>query len=312
MVSRSLGEAAEDDLVATFQIEDQPVRGRIARMGEHSLTPIIQRHDYPDGVARLLGEALALAALVGSSLKFSGKLLVQAQGEGPISLLVAEYRTDGGLRGYARFDKEKWERLDRINRGARAHMPQVFGSGVLALIMVRDGAESQPYQGIVAMERATLAECAETYFSQSEQVPTRVALSVAELRAPGAAASWRAGGLMVQQVAADDARGETEDAWRTADALFSTLTDTELVDPDLPADRLLYRLFHEDGVRLEAASRLRDECTCNETRLRETLTTMPDAALREMVEPDGALAADCQFCSRIYRIPIDDVTGPTS
>ena len=299
-----------NDFVANFQIEQRPVRGRIAKLGALSLDGILSRHDYPPTLARVLGEAVTLAALVGSSLKFEGRLLVQAEGDGPVSMMVGEYRTDGGLRGYARFDEARWANLDRINRGDRPHMPQLFGkTGRLALIMIADTAGTQPYQGIVPLTKATLAECAEVYFRDSEQVPSRVGLSVAELNVPGQPSQWRAGGMLVQQIAGDDARGETGDAWDEAKALFGTLTDTELADPDLPADQLLYRLFHETGVRMEPPSDLRDACTCNEARLISTLKSMPDAELRELVEPDGSLSIDCQFCNRHYAIAIADVTG---
>jgi len=297
------------DFVANFQIVDRPVRGRIARLGALSLDGILSRHAYPVNLARVLGEAVTLAALVGSSLKFEGRLLVQAEGDGPVSMLVGEYRTDGGLRGYAKFDKERWANLDRINRDERPHMPQLFGkTGRLALIMISDTAGTQPYQGIVPLTKGTLAECAEVYFANSEQIPSRVGLSVAELDVPGQETQWRAGGMLVQQIAGDETRGDTDDAWDEAKALFGTLTDHELADPDLPADQLLFRLFHETGVRMETPLDVRDACTCNEERLIATLKSMPDNQLRELVEEDGSLSIDCQFCNRHYDIAIEAVT----
>ena len=301
------------DFVANFQIAERPVRGRIAKLGALSLDGILGRHAYPSTLARVLGEAVTLAALVGSSLKFEGRLLVQAEGDGPVSMMVGEYRTDGGLRGYARFDDDRWANLDRINRGERPHMPQLFGkTGRLALIMISDTAGTQPYQGIVPLTKATLAECAEVYFQNSEQIPSRVGLSVAELEVPGQQTRWRAGGMLVQQIAADIARGNTDDAWDEAKALFATLTDGELADPDLPADQLLYRLFHETGVRMEPPLDVRDACSCNEERLVATLKSMPDDQLRELVEENGALSIDCQFCNRHYDIAIEDVTGASN
>ena len=298
------------DFVTNFQIVERPVRGRAVRMAEGSLSPILHRHDYPKNLARILGEAVTLAALVGASLKFEGRLLVQAEGDGPVSMLVGEYRTDGGVRGYARFDKDAWDNLDRINKGAAPHMPQLFGpSGRLGLIIIQDNPAVQPYQGIVPLQKGTLRECAEDYFAQSEQVPTRIHLSIAELDRKGEAPLWVSGGMMVQRVAADDARGETDDAWREAEALFATLTDGELADPDLTMPDLLYRLFHEQGVRMEAPQRLDDRCTCNEARLVQTLKGMADESLRELAEEDGTLSIDCQFCNRHYTIPLTDVTG---
>jgi len=301
------------DFVANFQIEQRPVRGRAVRMGAGSVSPILHRHDYPLHLARILGEAITLAALVGSSLKFDGRLLVQAEGDGPVTMLVGEYRSDGGVRGYARFDAEAWANLDRINKGAAPHMPQLFGpSGRLGLIIVQDNPAIQPYQGIVPLVKGTLAECAEDYFAQSEQVPTRIKLSVAELERKGEPVQWVSGGMMVQRVAADEARGDTDAAWDEARALFATITDAELVDPALPMEQLLYRLFHEQGVRMEGPVTLEDRCTCNQERLIATLQNMPDESLRELVEDDGHLSIDCQFCGRNYSAPIEQVTGTTN
>lgn len=297
-----------DDLVATFQLEGKPLRGRIARLGDLSLAPILARHDYPTELARILGEAVTLAALVGSSLKFDGKLLVQAEGDGPVSMLVGEFSTNGAMRGYAKYDAARWENLERINKGGRPHMPQLFGSGALALIMVHNDQKRQPYQGVVPLAKGTLAECAEDYFMQSEQVPTKVALAVAEHSVGGEQAHWRSGGMLLQRIAGDDKRGSTDDVWEEARALFGTLTDVELADPDLPSEDLLYRLFHESGVRAETTATLRDECTCNEDRLRGTLANMPDGQLIDMAE-EGVLGIDCQFCARHYDIAIADVTG---
>ena len=304
---------ALSDFVANFQIEQRPVRGRAVRMGAGSVSPILLRHDYPTSLARILGEAVTLAALVGASLKFEGRLLVQAEGDGPVKMLVGEYRSDGGLRGYARFDAEAWAHLDKLNKGTAPHMPQLFGpAGRLGLIIVQDNPAIQPYQGIVPLSKATLAECAEDYFAQSEQVPTRIRLSLAEFERMGEPARWVSGGMMIQRIAADDARGDTEEAWNEAQALFGTVTDEELADPDLPMDRLLYRLFHEQGVRMEPPSHVEDRCTCNEDRLVATLQNLPDEGLRDLVEEDGTLSIDCQFCGRHYTVPIERVTGASN
>lgn len=296
-----------DDFVAAFQIEDAPVRGRITRLGEGTIDAILKRHDYPRWAAHLLGEAVTLATLVCASLKFDGRVIVQAQGEGPVSLLVAEARTDGGLRGYMKLDRDKWANLDRINKGARPHVPQVLGRGVLAMLLAPNDPDGTPYQGIVPLTGATLADCAEMYFAQSEQIPTRVRLAVGELSEPGGTKSWRAGGALIQQVAEDDARGETGEAWDNARALFDTIADVELADPDLSSGRLLYRLFHENGVRLETPQALDDRCTCSQERLVNTLVSLPKDEVATLVEDDGCIAADCQFCNRLYRIPLAEV-----
>ena len=231
---------------------------------------------------------------------------MQAEGDGPVKMLVAEYSTNGDLRAYARFDEKKWEKLQRINKGGRPHMPQLFGKGVLALIMVNDDRNMKPYQGVVPLTKATLAECAEVYFQQSEQVPTKVALSAAEYSVENEALKWRTGGILLQQIAGDDARGATEEAWDEAQALFATISDVELVDPDLTSDALLYRLFHEGGVRSELIANVKDQCTCNMERLRGTLSSMPSVELEDMSE-DGVLKIDCQFCARHYDILLAEI-----
>lgn len=295
------------DFTASFQIENRPIRGRVVRMGAESLTPILARHDYPENLARILGEAVALAALVGASLKFEGRILVQAEGDGPVRMLVGEYTTGGGVRGYAKYDQEAWDYLERLNKGKPPHMPQLFGaSGRLGLILIQDNPNIQPYQGIVPLNKGTLAQCAEDYYAMSEQVPSRIRLSV-ERSETG---EWTCGGMMVQRIAGDENRGDTNEAWREAEAFFGTLTPGELRDPALPMSELLFRLFHEQGVRMEEGTRVDDRCTCNEERLLNTLRAMPEESLRDLVEPDGTLAIDCQFCARHYVLPVETVTGP--
>lgn len=294
------------DFVASFSSETLPIAGRIVRMGPRSLSPILHRHAYPDHLGEILGEAVVLATLVGSGMKFEGKVLTQAEGDGPISMLVGEYSKTGDVRAYARFEQERWAYLEKVNKGAKPHMPQLFGpQGALALIIMQDNNRTQPYQGIVPLNKGSLSECAEDYFRQSEQVDTCLAISIDR----DAAGEWHAGGMMIQRVASDAARGDTSDGWREAQALFATLSDEELRSEAVSSEDLLFRLFHEGGVRMQSPQLLTDRCTCNEERLRQTLQGMPDESLREMVEPDGTLKVDCQFCARHYDIPIEAVTG---
>ncbi|MEM9842028.1 MAG: Hsp33 family molecular chaperone HslO [Pseudomonadota bacterium] len=296
-----------DDFVAGFSPQGLPVRGRVIRLSEGTISPILKRHAYPDHLAEILGEAVMLSALVGSGMKFEGKVLAQAEGDGPVSMLVGEYTKTGGLRGYAKHEPERWAWLNTVNKGDKPHMPQLFGAmGRLGLMIVYANRDLRPYQGIVPMAKGSLAQCAEDYFRKSEQVETLLRLSVIK----DASGNWRAGGMMIQKIAGDLARGDTEEGWREAEALFSTLTDAELTDPALPAPDLIYRLFHESGVAMDRdAQALADECTCNRDRLVGTLQGMSDESLRDMVEPDGTLVVDCQFCARQYIIPIDEVTS---
>ncbi len=291
----------KDDLVAPFSLDNAPVRGRTARVGP-AIDAILRRHDYPRPVAMLLGEALTLAALVGSLLKADGRLIVQAQGQGLVPLLVAECGAGGALRGYARLAEGAHEALKRENR-----LPPDALLGAGNLVMTLDlGGEHAPYQGVVALHGDTLAACAERYFLSSEQTETRIALAVGEVFGAGAP-SWRGGGLLMQRIAADSARGDPQEDWNRATHLFATVRDEELIDPDLPADRLLYRLFHEEGARMGDAAMLADQCTCDEERLANVMKTFPPEELRELIEPDGLLHAKCQFCAREYRLEPESV-----
>ncbi len=293
-----------DDLVAPFSLDNAPVRGRIARLGALALDPILRRHDYPRRVAMLLGEALTLAALVQSLLKADGRLIVQAQGQGLVPLLVAEMSEGGALRGYARLADGAAEALANEHRVAPADL---LGAGNLVMTLERGG-DQPSYQGVVPLEGATLAQCAENFFRVSEQTDTRIALAVGEV-VGGEAPLWRAGGILMQRVAGDAARGDTNEDWSRASILFSTVTDAELIDPDLPADRLLFRLFHEEGVRMADGASVRDLCTCDEERLTNVMKQFPADELRELVEPDGKLHARCQFCSREYLIAPERVVA---
>jgi molecular chaperone Hsp33 len=286
-----------EDIVAPFALDAAPVRGRITRLGAGALDPILRRHAYPRPVAMLLGEALSLAALVGSLLKNDGRLVVQAQGDGHAPLLVAEHH-GGALRGYARIAEGAAEALAGANR-----LPPAALLGAGSLVMTLDQGEGQPaYQGVVALEGDTLAECAQSYFRASEQTDTCVRLAIGEALQADAPPSWRGGGVLMQRIAGDAARGGTEDDWARASLLFATLRDEELIDPDLGADRLLYRLFHEEGVRMGEAAPLGDSCTCNADRLTTIMRQFPAEELRELVEPDGFVHARCQFCARAYLI----------
>jgi molecular chaperone Hsp33 len=288
-----------EDAVAAFQLDGAPVRGRYVRMGDGTIGPILARHDYPRPAALLLGEAIALAALIGSLLKVDGALTVQAEGEGPVSLLVAEYRSDGGVRGYARVDPEA------VLGESRLSPAELLGGGTLTLTLDQ-GADMDQMQGVVALEGETLAACAEAYFERSEQTPTRIRLAVAE-EVTGEGARWRAGGALIQRVAGDDARGFTEDDWERAQYLFATLSDAELVDPGLTTDRALYRLFHEDGVRMGDPQSVDDRCTCNRERLVAIMARFEPDELTGMREADGKIHAKCQFCGRLYAIAPDEV-----
>jgi molecular chaperone Hsp33 len=299
-----------DDIVMPFEIKPLGVRGRLVRLGPVA-DDILRRHDYPAPVSALLAEAVALTALLGSTLKFDGKLILQTRTDGPVDMIVADFLSPDGLRAYARFDKE---------RVAGAGEPQLLGAGHLALT-IDQGADMERYQGVVPLGGVTLTDAAHSYFIQSEQIPTRIRLAAGPLmgRGPNARDVWRAGAIMVQHLpehgppsaiagsSGDVPPGREEivredDSWVKARLLLDTVEDHELIDPLLSPEELLYRLYHEDGVTVYPASGFKRHCTCSRERIEEVLKGFPDEDRRDMVK-DGEIAVTCEFCSAVYTFP---------
>ncbi|MGV3578682.1 Hsp33 family molecular chaperone [Brevundimonas sp.] len=293
-----------DDLAAAFQIEGWPVRGRLVRLGD-AIDKILAAHAYPEPVAALLGEACVLAALVGSALKFEGRLIVQAQGDGPVRYVVADYDTDGHLRGYCRFDEAEVAAASEgfVRPGAKT----LLGQGVFVMTLDR-GPDFERTQGITPIEGESLSLAAEHYFVQSEQIPTKVRLAVGSVTNEGGT-TWRAGGALIQLIAGDDARGSTEDVWDRSRALFQTLGDDELIDPTVSPETLLYRLFHEDGVRLEDARALKAQCRCSADRIGTVLASFGPEERADMVEPDGKIHVTCEYCAKVYKLDPEAVAA---
>ncbi len=291
-----------DNLAAAFQIEGWPVRGRLVRLGE-TIDAILSAHAYPEPVAALLGEACALAALIGSSLKFEGRLIVQAQGDGPVRYVVADYDTRGHLRGYCRFDEAE---VAAVSQGfARPGARTLLGEGLFVMTLDR-GPDFERTQGITPIEGESLSLAAEHYFQQSEQIPTRVRLAVGSIVTDDGTA-WRAGGALIQLIAGDAARGSTEEAWDRSRALFQTLGDDELIDPTVSPETLLFRLFHEDGVRLEDPRALQAVCRCSKDRIGTVLSSFSPEEREEMVEPDGKIRVTCEYCATVYELEPEEI-----
>lgn len=306
---------AGDDAVRPFAVAALDVRGRVIQMGPE-LDAILARHDYPPPVSRLLAEAIVLAVLLGSSLKFDGRFTLQTETDGPVDMLVVDYRTNGDIRAYARFDGERVAAADAAGEGPGA----LLGKGTLAMT-IDQGPSMSRYQGIVALDGESLEDVAHTYFRQSEQIPTRVRLAVAEMhtRADGAVHhSWRAGGLLVQFLpdapermrqadlpggdpAGEDPEGgfSEDDAWVEAQSLAGTVEDDELTDPALSVETLLYRLFHERGVRVFSATPVRDRCSCSREKIAGVLASFTAEEITESTE-DGEISVTCEFCGTKY------------
>ena len=290
-----------DNQVTVFQLDGQSVRGRSVQLGselERAINAGQKTPRYPDRVAMLLGEAMMIGALVARALKFDGRLVVQCHGtnDGAISLLMADCTTDGHIRGYARWDEDQLKEieLDHKNPGAET----LLGGGTFSMT-IDQGPDMDQYQGLAAIKGESLSVCAEHYFAQSEQVPTKVHLACGQVQVPGGKMEWRGGGMMVQRIAQDTARAATEDDWLTAKSLFATLSDAELIDPDLPQAQLLYRLFNEGGVRLIETMPVDADCRCSRERLLEALRGFTAEALEDMAE-QGQITANCEFCAADY------------
>lgn len=303
---------AGDDHVIPFEVGPLDARGRIVQLGP-ALDEILGRHDYPEPVARLLAEACVVAVLLGSSLKFEGKFILQTRTDGPVDMLVADFNTSGALRAYARFDAGQVEQL----AAAGTISPEtLLGVGVLALT-IDQGEFMQRYQGIVQLDGSTLEQAAHTYFRQSEQIPTEIRLEVArQLKAGERQSHWRAGGVIAQFLpeaperlkmpdlpggdgAPDGDAVEMDQAWREVQALLGTIEPGELIDPTVEPERLLFRLFHEHGVRVFEGAGVADRCSCSKDRIRGIIEGFTAEEVRDSVE-DGLIRVNCEFCSTDY------------
>ena len=289
------------DFCVRFVIEAQPVHGRIARLGP-AVQEILAAHDYPDEIATLLGEACVLTVLVGSSLKFEGRLILQAQGGGVVKYVVADYDTKGGLRGFCRFDPEALNALIAQNANGFLSLgaSDLLGQGTFTMTIDPEN-EMERYQGITPIDGVSLSLCAEHYFAQSEQVPTQIRLHVAK----SPTGDWQASGAMIQAIAGDQARGRTEEGFQHIRALFETLGEDELGDFDLTAERLLFRLFHEDGVRLSPAKSIYKHCRCSQDRVENLVRAFSHEEQTDMREADGMVHITCEYCSKTYRVDIE-------
>lgn len=304
-----------DDFVQPFQIESHSARGRLVRLGP-LVDSVIARHGYPAPVAAMLSELLALNAVVAGALKFDGVFTLQAKGDGPIRTLMADITNDGEMRGYAQFEQGYFAAGGEATCGAAAQssVPRLLGSGYLAFT-VDQGPETERYQGIVELAGATLADCAHAYFHQSEQLQAAVKLASvpANGSAPGAAA------LMVQRlpgtgrttISGDVEEHEADDAWRRTVALMDSCTDAELLDGDLHPHRLLFRLFHEDGVRVFEPRGLVMRCRCSDDKVANMLRSFPRAEIEDLKIGDRVVVT-CEFCGATYEFDeaaLDDVFG---
>jgi molecular chaperone Hsp33 len=306
-----------DDTVLPFQLDASDIRGRVARL-DGVLDEILAQHDYPPQIEALVAEMALLTALIGQTVKLRWKLSLQLRGDGPARLIATDYfapDTPGGpgrIRAYASYDAE------RLAAQAGDEPFALVGKGYFA-ILIDQGRDMAPYQGITPLAGGSLAACAETYFAQSEQIPTRFALAYGRATTPGRAEGRRAGGVMLQHMpkaspflqgggtgegglltAADILSDDDGENWRRANLLLDTTEEMELIGPRLAQTDLLLRLFHEEGPRVFDPQPVRFGCTCSAERVRRSLSIYSAKDIATMTTPEGIVTADCQFCGRHY------------
>lgn len=298
-MSTQVSAEAGDDLIQPFQIEAPGLRGRLVRLGP-AVDQVLNLHDYPAPVANLLAEALALSAALAAALKYEGIFTLQAKGDGPVKMLIADMTSDGDLRGYAEIDGG----LPKAEEIARSPVPRLIGPGYLSFT-VDQGRHTERYQGVVELIGATLSDCVHHYFEQSEQFAAVVKLAAG----CGPDGLWRAGALMLQRLPDEDAPGgddSREEAWRKSVILMSSAGQNELLDPDLAPEALLYRLFHEDGVRVYKTQKLTFACRCSRDRVSRILASLPRGEIDEMTV-DGKVTVTCQFCNSTEEFNEDQI-----
>ena len=291
------------DFIQPFQIEDLGLMGRIVRL-DGALASAFARQNYPVEVASLLAEAMALTASLSGIIKFDGIFTLQTQSDGPVNLLMSDITSDGDMRGYARFDAEAVE-LASVRSGSM--VPKFLGAGHLALT-IDQGQDTERYQGIVELTGSSISDCAQAYFRNSEQLETAI-IVVSEIEADEMP---RAAALMIQRMPGEDeesiARDDEDEAWHRAVVLMSSIKAEELLSEELSVSQVLYRLYHEDGVRVYAQKPVQHTCRCSYEKVSTTLASFPREEIEDMSE-NGLVTVTCEFCKTDYQFSKDDVTS---
>jgi molecular chaperone Hsp33 len=292
------------DFVLPFDLPKVGVRGRLVRLDAAS-GRALSAHLLPEEAARVTGEVVALSAMLGSALKLDGRLTIQTKGDGPLDLIAADYYGAGtdkarGVRGYARLDAARFAELQRKG------FPDLAGKGALAItIEPRRGGNT--YQGITELSEEGIARSAETYFAQSEQLPTAIRLAAAPLFLAGdRQPHWRTGGIMLQMTPNEATResegGQLSDDWERLSLILGTVEDLELVDTALAPETLLWRLFHEDEVRVHPPEPVAFRCDCDTSRITGVLKSYSAQDRAGLADEDGIIRARCEFCGKTHEI----------
>ncbi|MEM1396354.1 MAG: Hsp33 family molecular chaperone HslO [Pseudomonadota bacterium] len=295
-----------DDRITPFQVADTAVRGRVVRLAG-SIDEILSAHVFPPNLSNVVGEAAVFVAAMGATLKFDGKFILQLSGEGPVPMVLADFSADGSLRAMAANPTSEIEGLNALG--------SLIGDKARMMVTVDQGVDMERYQGVTPVEGATFADAAEFYFQQSEQLPTVARFAVGRLSLPGQAEVWRAGGIIAQYVPSeggDRERGEEvlrkeadREIWDRAEAFVRSTQMDELIDPELSSHDLLYRLFHEDGVRVFDAKPVRASCPCNAGKIETVLSQYEQSDLADMADANGVIEVSCEFCRATFRFDVN-------
>lgn len=281
------------NIVSPFIVEDLNIRGRIAQLN-NTIDNIICRHNYPQEVSHLIAQITTLAALLGSNLKNHERFSIQIRSTGAIKLLIADFTVPNGVRSYAKFNEEE---LDSKN---------LLGQGTISFI-INEPSSTPLYQAIVALDGDSIAEIAEKYYEQSEQIPTKIKLfSALFINNKTKKQQYRAGGFLIQNLPSNDAQGKlsynNKDNWNEAKVLVQTITEDELLDHEnISSNTLLFRLFHQYTVRIFEPIEILDVCSCNKQRIEEVIKSFNDEEIAASSE-NGNIKVTCQFCSKNYYI----------
>ena len=303
----------EDNFYQTFQLENANIRGRIVRLGG-VLDEILGAHDYPLPIAHLVAETITLSLELSSMLKYEGIFTLQAQGDGAIKMLVSDVTSDGVVRACASYDDDRFKSAReniaalKTTESSQNHLAQYLGKGHMAFT-VDQGEHSERYQGIVELKGASMVDCVQHYFTQSEQIGTGIKMAVGKR-----GDHWRASAIMLQHMPEDNNNPQAgsgnlrEDDWRRAMILLDSCTEDEFLSPDIDSNELLLRLFHEEGVRVYDRKEVIKGCRCDESRVKNILLTMSEDDIDHM-SIDGKIEMTCEFCSKTYEFNKKDITS---
>jgi len=282
----------ETDFYQTFVLPQAHVRGRLVRLKEVS-SEIAQQHDYPRNVAGLLSEFTAGAVALATLLKYEGIFTLQTRTKGPMSLSVVDVTSQGNVRGYVQYDEERIEKAKRFQ--------DIMGQGQIAFT-VDQGVNLDRYQGIVPLEKETLAQCLEEYFRQSEQLETRIII-----QSHGSKENeWQAVALLLQQLPASLTEETDEDTWPHIDAILNTLKTEETFDFSLPPQEFLYRLFNEFDLEVYEPQPVKAQCRCSKERIKDFLASLSPQEIEECLE-NGVLNMTCEFCNQHYTFKRNEI-----